>query len=83
MDLKNLILAIAEYSGNTTCLDENCFFLNGYKIEINGSLAKSERATFRFYTIRSLLLELSNAGLISSEAIGHIQNRYRHLTKEE
>jgi hypothetical protein len=83
LKLKILVSALADHipPDQVSCLNENTIILCGIRITFTGNLASSDRVTFRFTNIKSLLIELFNCGLLncSGEALVHIQNRYRHI----
>jgi hypothetical protein len=84
INLKYLTSAIAEHiaPNQVQCLSDTTIKLSGIRINISGDLVSSDRVTFRFTCVKSLLHELHYCGLLNcpTDALTHIQNRYRKFT---
>ncbi len=82
MNLKNLTKAISEcIPGQVTYLNDSTIILNGTKVSFFGNLAQYNNTLFRVDSVKRLLLEVFNAGLLncSGETLTTIQNKYVQL----
>ena len=87
INTRYLVQSIADHvpAARITYHSDVAFYLYGYKLTISGNLVTSERVTFRYHTVKDLLLNLWEEGLLpcSGETLKHIQNRYANLEGRE
>lgn len=82
VNLKHLATALQDHTNSRISLiNEDKFYLNGCKVTITGNLLTSDRISFRFNSIKGLLINLWQEGCLNcgGETLTHVHNRYMHL----
>jgi hypothetical protein len=63
-DIELLLDLLRRYSQTSVVKNQDSITINGLSVRINANLVRSDKVSFRFYSIKELLMQLQIGGII-------------------